>query len=136
MARNTLLSVVAANLRANAVGSALNGGYMRIYGGVIPQFADTPLNQNSVLLEWQFGNPAFGAAVLGQISVNAVQDAIALTTGDATFFRLLTSSGVVLVQDTVGDAELGGEWGLTLTTRHIVQNVRVPLLDLTYTEQT
>lgn len=136
MARNTLLGVAAANACANGIGTALNSGFARVYGGNVPATVDTALNQNTLLVEWQLANPAFGNAVAGQIAVNAVADATALATADATFFRLYTAAGTPMVQDTVGDTELGGEWGLVLTTRHIVQNTKVALLSLTYTQPT
>ena len=107
---------------------------MRVYAGTIPVSADTELSSNPILIEWSFANPAFAAAVAGIASANAVADAAAQATGDATFLRLLTSAGVVIAQDTAGDPELGGVWGLMLVTRHIIQGVIVPLLGLTYTQ--
>lgn len=87
----------------NAVAATLNGGSVRIYSGTAPADADAALAGNTLLAQLTLGNPAFGAASSGVVTANAITaDTSADATGTPTFYRLLTSGGVVVYQGTAG----------------------------------
>lgn len=106
MAMNTQLSNIAVNVQADALGALLNNGYLRLYSGSQPATADTALAGNTLLAELRFGATAFGAAVGGLLTANAISaDTSADNTGTASFFRALKSDGSTVVMDgTVGTA--------------------------------
>lgn len=106
MATNPKYSNTMVNAEANAVGDALNSGYIRIYDGTQPTNADTAIGAQVLLAELRFGADAFGAAVAGVITANAITaDASANATGTATWARILASDGTTVWFDgTVGTA--------------------------------
>ena len=104
MAYNLNLSNVAANVEANALAVLANTGYIRIYDGAQPANADTAVSGQTLLAELRFGSTAFGAAVAGVITANAItSDTSANASGTASCFRALESDGTtVLFDGTVG----------------------------------
>lgn len=106
MANNPKFTNLAANTHADAVGALLNTGYLRIYSGTQPATADTALSGNTLLAELRFNATAFGAAVAGVATANAItSDTDADATGTATFFRAFKSDGTTAVMDgSVGTA--------------------------------
>ncbi len=119
MAADLRLSNTAANAALDALTALYNSGYLRIYSGTIPATADTAIGGgNTLLAELRFNATAFGAAVAGVATANAITtDASADASGTATWFRALESDGTtVLADDTVGTS---GE-GLNLNTVTIV----------------
>ena len=106
MATNPKYSNTMVNAEADAVGNALNSGYIRIYDGTQPTNADTAIGAQVLLAELRFGVDAFGAAVAGVITANAITaDASANATGTATWARILASDGTTVWFDgTVGTA--------------------------------
>ena len=65
MALNPKYCDTMVNAEANAVGDALNLGYIRIYDGSQPANADTAVGAQNLLAELRFGADAFAAAVGG-----------------------------------------------------------------------
>lgn len=120
------------SLAADAVCAQANGGKLVIYSGVAPVDADAALSGNTVLAELDMSATAFGAAVAGLATANAVaSDTSANATGTATFFRVLKSDGTTVVfQGTVGTS--GAE--LNMTSTAIVAGVTVAVSSLTYTQ--
>jgi hypothetical protein len=106
VANNPKWSNAAVNAEADALAALLNDGYLRIYDGSQPANADTALSGQTLLAELRFGNPAFGAAVAGLLTANAITaDAAANATGTASWFRALKSDGTTAVFDgSVGTA--------------------------------
>lgn len=97
MAANPKFSNVMVNAEANAVGDALNTGYIRIYDGSQPADADTAVGAQVLLAELRFNADAFGAAVAGLITANAItSDASANATGTASWARILASDGTTV----------------------------------------
>lgn len=130
MARDSKITVATANVVADAYARLLDGGKIRVYSGDIPATAATAITTQILAAEFTLTNPSAPAASNGSIALNEVQPATGLATVEATFFRVLTLTGAVIIQDTVGDADLGAPqepFGLVLTTRFIVQNAIVPL---------
>jgi len=100
MAKNTQLTNLAANTEADALAVLLNSGYLRLYDGTQPATGDTALAGNTLLAELTFSATAFGAAVAGVITANAIgSDASANATGTATFYRCFQSNGTTAVMD-------------------------------------
>src|SRR5688572_27759794 len=86
----------AANAACDAMAALLNGGTLKIYtvGSGIPATAATAITDQVLLATLTLGNPAFGAAVAGVATANAITgDTSADATGTASFYRLLTSGG-------------------------------------------
>lgn len=117
------LANATASVAADAVSTLLNNGYLRIYSGTQPANADTALSGNTLLAELRFGNPAFGAAVNGVATANAMTaDSSADATGTATFARCLKSDGTTVVLDaTVGTS--GADMNINSTAIQTGANV-------------
>ena len=106
MALNPKYSDTMVNAEANAVGDALNNGYLRIYDGTQPATADTAIGAQVKLAELRLNADAFGAAAAGVITANAItSDTNAAATGTATWCRILASDGTTVWFDgSVGTA--------------------------------
>src|SRR4051812_39464332 len=103
MALNPKLSNAAANAAADAVCALLNNGYLRLYSGTQAADADTAIGAQVLLAELRFNATAFGSAVAGVATANAITaDSSADATGTATWFRALKSDGTTVVFDGSG----------------------------------
>ena len=97
MALNPKYSTVMVNAEANAVGDALNNGYIRVFDGTQPTNADTAVGAQVLLAELRFGADAFPAASNGVLTANAItDDSSANATGTATWARILASDGTTV----------------------------------------
>ena len=132
MALNPKLSNAEASAAADAVCAHANSGFLRIYDGTQPADADTAITSQVLLAELVFNATAFGAAVNGVATANAItQDASANATGTATWFRALRSNGTsVLFDGSVGT----GTNDLVLNTTSIVSGAAVSVSAFTYTQ--
>ena len=119
------------NAEANAVGDALNSGYIRIYDGTQPANADTAVGAQVLLAELRFGADAFGAASTGTITANAItDDSSANATGTATWARILASNGTTVWFDgSVGTSAAN----VVINTVSIVTGAVVSCSSLTFT---
>jgi hypothetical protein len=115
MALNPKYSNTMVNAEADAVGNALDTGYIRVYDGSQPATADT----------------AIGAQVAGVITANAITaDASANATGTATWGRVLASNGTTVWFDgSAGTADAN----IILNTTAIVTGAEVSCSSLTFT---
>lgn len=109
MANNLKLANQSVNTEADALAAQFNTGYLRIYdstGAGQPATADDAVTTQVLLAELRFNATAFGAAVAGVITANALTaDAAANATGTATWFRALKSDGTTKLMDgSVGTA--------------------------------
>jgi hypothetical protein len=131
MALNPKYSDTMVNAEADAVGSALDNGYIRIYDGTQPATADTAIGAQVLLAELRFGADAFGAASGGTITANAItSDSSANNTGTATWARILASNGsTVWFDGTVGTATSN----VIIATTSIVAGAVVSCSSLTFT---
>lgn len=104
MAANPKYSNTCVNAEADAIGGALNNGFIRIYDGAQPADADTAVGAQVLLAELTFGADAFPAAVAGLLTANAItSDPSANATGTAAWARILASNGTTVYFDgTVG----------------------------------
>lgn len=123
MGLNPQFSTVAVNAQADAIGNALNNGYIRVYDGHQPENADVAITDQVLLAELRFGADAFPAAVEGVIDSSAITaDASANASGTATWARILASNGTTVWFDgTVGTADAN----LILNTVDIVAGATV-----------
>lgn len=131
MALNPKYSDTMVNAEANAVGDALNTGYIRIYDGSQPADADTAVGAQVLLAELRFGADAFPAAVAGVLTANAItDDSSANATGTASWARILASNGTTVWFDgSVGTATAN----VILNTVSIVAGAVVSCSALTFT---
>lgn len=118
MATDTKISTKTANVEADAVGSLLNNGYLRIFGGVKPIDGDGAI-ADSPLATLRFAQIAFRAAVDGVISSYPIApDMNTAGTGEPTWFRAFTASGEPVFDGTVGrsgcNLNIPGDAGIPL----------------------
>jgi hypothetical protein len=132
MALNPKYSTTCVNAKANAVGDALNSGYLRVYDGSQPTDANTAIGAQNLLAELRFDADAFGAAVAGVITANAiVQDSSANLTGTATWARVFASNGTTVWFDGTAGT---GTVNFVLNTASIVSGAVVSCSSFTLTE--
>jgi hypothetical protein len=106
MALNPKFSNTCVNAEADAIGNALDSGYIRIYDGTQATNADTAVGAQNLLAELRFTAEAFPAAVVGLLTAGAItDDSSANLTGTATWARILASDGsTVWFDGSVGTA--------------------------------
>jgi len=130
MALNPKLSNIAANAAADAICALLNSGYLDIYDGTQPATANTAITGQVKLARLTFGATAFGAAVAGVATANAIgSDSSADATGTASWFRACKTDGSAIFDGSVGT----GTHNLVLPTVSIVAAAAVGCSACTYT---
>lgn len=131
MALNPKLSNAAANAAADAVCALANNGYVRIYDGTQPADADTAVSDQTLLAEARLGATAFGAAVAGVATANAITDDSSINeAGTPTWFRVLASNGSTVLFD--GSAGASG-CNMNVSGVPLVQGATLSISSLTYT---
>lgn len=132
MALQTRLSNYIVNQQADSLARALDLGYMRLYSGVQPGNADTPVSNQVLLAELRFAATSAPGAVNGVLTFNPItSDTAADETGVATWFRCVSSDGTTVVMDgSVGVT--GSTSNLELATNQIVQNAQVTVTSFTH----
>jgi hypothetical protein len=132
MALNPKYTNLAVNTKCDAQAALLNSGFLRIYDGTQPATADTAITTQVLLAELGFGSPAFGPAVAGVATANAItSDASANASGTATWYRLVTSGAVAVMDGSVGTATSN----LVLNSVAISAGAQVDVTAVTLTEQ-
>ena len=131
MAAVPKFSDLCVNAEANAIGDALDTGYIRIYDGTQAATADTAVGAQVLLAELRFNAAAFPAASGGVITAAAItDDSSANATGTATWARILASNGTSTYFDgSVGTASAN----VILNTTSIVTGAVVSCSSLTLT---
>jgi len=105
-------------------------GLLRIYDGTQPVDADTALGAQVMLAELPLSATALGSAAAGVATANAITaDASANAAGTASWFSLLTSAGVRIVDGSVGTS--GADLNLNSVAITLGANVSVSALTLT-----
>lgn len=105
MALAQRLSNLAANAEANALAALFDvGSFFEIRSGTQPATADTAPADGAVLATILFGTPAFGAAVAGLITANAIADGVIAIAGVASWVRCKTSGSATIIDGSVGSA--------------------------------
>jgi hypothetical protein len=134
MATNLKIADAGVNAEADALATALNSGYIRIYdstGTGQPATADTAVSTQILLAELRFGATAFGSSAAGVITANSITpDSDANNTGTATWFRCLKSDGTTPVMDgNVGTSASN----LVIASTSIVQHATVTVDSFVHT---
>lgn len=133
MAYDPKRSTEAANAGCDAMAALVNSGLLRIYsvGSGVPATVNTAITDQTLLAELTMNATAFGAAVDGVATANAITaDSSANATGTASFFRICTSGGAARFQGLCGTS--GSD--LNLNTLSIVSGASVSVTSLTLTE--
>lgn len=136
----TKLSSALASTLANAITTAADAGAgpakIILYNndGAEPATADTAITTQDVLATFTLSDPSFGSASSGTITIDNTPalTVAASATGTASFFRLVTSADVVILQGTVGL----GSAQLNLNTLSITSGVNVTITSGTITVPT
>lgn len=131
MSLNLKMANAGVNSEANALAALCNSGYLRIYDGTQAATADTAIGAQNLLAELRFGSTAFGAAVAGVLTANAITPAsAAAATGTATWFRVLQSDGTTPLFD--GSVGTSG-CNLNLNSTAIQVNAQVSVSSFVHT---
>jgi hypothetical protein len=131
VALNTSKASAATNAAANAIAALLNSGTINIYTGTQPA-AGGALSGNTLLVTLTFGSTAFGAAVNGVVTANAITSGTAGNTGTATWFRCLKSDGTTIVMD--GTVGVSGA-NLNIGSTSISSGAVISCSSFTYTDE-
>ncbi|HEX9904622.1 MAG TPA: hypothetical protein VGA77_06630 [Propylenella sp.] len=132
---------VAAKAAADAVVDLVDGGagagLLRIYAGSVPADADAALGGATLLATLTMSDPAFGAAADAAPGATATASAItsdtsADATGTASFFRLLDSNALAIMQGLV--TATGGGGDMEINSVSITSGVTVQCTSFTYTQ--
>jgi hypothetical protein len=99
MPLNTQISDSTVNVQANALAALCNSGTIKIYDGTQPATADTAISGNTLGVTLTFGATAFGAAVSGLITANAITAGTAVATITPTWARIFKSDATTVVMD-------------------------------------
>jgi len=128
------ITTAAQNAAADAVVDLVDvggAGSLRIYSGTAPATANAALSGNTLLAQLTMSATAFGSASSGVATAAAItQDSSADATGTATFFRILSGGGTVVIQGEVGTS--GAD--LNLNSVAISSGAAVSVSSLTYTQ--
>jgi len=130
MALNTQLSDASANAACNPVATLCNNGFIDIYTTPQPANANTAISTQTLLASLTFGATAFGSAVAGVATANAITSGVAGNTGTAVWFRVFKSDHTTVVFD--GSVGTSGA-NLNLGTTSIVSGGTVSISSLTLT---
>lgn len=117
---------IALNAGADAIAVLHNGGFLRLY--------DT--DGGSLLVEFTFGNPAFGSAAAGVATANAIAsevgEAAAGTGTTCTHYKTYQSNGTTLLRaGAVTHTSGGGD--VKLDNTNIAENQQVTVSSATIT---
>lgn len=132
------MSVATLAAEANATGTSLNGGTLRVYTGSKP--ANTTISATGTLLATlTFPSPAFATTSTAVATANSIVAVTAVATGTAGWCRLTRSDGTTVVMDGTVSAQGGaGEIGITVNgapSATITVGDSVSVSSLTYTRQ-
>jgi len=132
MALTPRLSNAAANAAADAACALCNSGFFDIYDGTQPATADAAITTQVKLARLTFNATAFGAAVAGVATANAIgSDSSADATGTASWFRTYKSDGTSAVFD--GSVGTSG-CNLNLSSVAITAGGTIAVTGFTYTQ--
>ena len=97
------LTTAVANTALNTITTAASTtGTIVIYSGVAPANADASLSGNTVLVTLPCSATLAPGASAHVLTLNAITQTNAASTGTATFYRFLTGGSTVLCQGDVG----------------------------------
>jgi hypothetical protein len=99
---NPRLSKLTVNAQAAVTAKLLDGGSVEFLEGEPPADPDTPPAADQILCRAQLASTAFGAPRDGVLTANKVDRAVAIKTGEPSWFRLVTREGEPVADGLVG----------------------------------
>jgi hypothetical protein len=134
----SFISAAAAIAMVNALTALVDtGSQLEIYNGEMPEDADTPLDEQELLVAFDFASPdAFADAVdtiNGAVATaNAIDPADGLVTDTATWGRVINNAGDTLI---IGDvSNPAGTGAIKISSTAITTGVEVSVISLSYTQ--
>lgn len=122
--RNSRMAEVSA-----AVDGGAGAGTIRIYNGTRPASGGTA---TTLLAELSFSDPAFSAPSGGVLTANAIAaDTSADATGEATWFRVVDSTGAFVLDGSVGVTGSGADLELNSVNIGAGQRVEITSFEIT-----
>lgn len=132
MALTPKLSNAAASAAADGACALCNSGFLDLYDGVQPATADTVVTTQVKLARLTFGATAFGAAVNGVATANAIgNDTAADASGTASWCRARQADESPVFDGSAGVSDAN----LVLTTLSIFMGAVISVTSFTYTQQ-
>lgn len=131
-------AIASANAQVQRVDESTTPGHLKIYSGTRPATADTAVTVQVLLIDFEFPDPAFGAAVDGSGGATATADVDnintvqALATGTSTWFRITNGDGDGVYDGTVTDTTGSGD--LKISSTAIVSGIDISVVSLTFTQ--
>jgi hypothetical protein len=127
-------AIAACNAIVDLIDAGAGAGLLRIYDGTQATDPDTAVGAQTLLAELTLSDPAFGAAADaapgGRATASAItSDASANATGTASWFRIVDSNGLAIIDGSVGTS--GAD--LNLNTVSIVSGASVAVTSWTFT---
>lgn len=119
--RNAMLDTISARIDLGS------NGLLRIYDGTRPATGGAATTK---LAELTLSDPCAPAASSGALTFSSITASSVLTSGTATWFRLVTSAGTFVVDGSVGTS--GSD--LNLNTLALVANAQISVTSLVITE--
>lgn len=99
MALNTQMADATVNAQADAMAALCNGGFIDVYDGAQPANADTALGAQVLGVTLTLNATAFGAAVSGLLTANAITPGTAAAAITPTWARVYRSNHTTVVMD-------------------------------------
>ncbi len=125
----TTLRTARASQIVAAIDAGAGAGKLRLYNGTRPATGGTV---TTLLAELTFSDPC-GTVTNGVLTFSAIaSDASADTTGTATWFRIVDSTGAFVLDGTI--TVTGGGGDITMTSTSIQAGVTVDATSLLFTE--
>ncbi len=125
----TTLRTARASQIVAAIDAGAGAGKLRLYNGTRPATGGTV---TTLLAELTFSDPC-GTVTNGVLTFSAIaSDASADTTGTATWFRIVDSTGAFVLDGTI--TVTGGGGDITMTSTSIQAGVTVDATSLVFTE--
>lgn len=127
-------SVTARNNRLNALTSTIgNSGVLKVYDGDIPANITDSIGDSVLLAQLTCGSPFAENAVNAVLTANSIAtETSADASGLATYFRLYTSGGDVVIQGTCGGVGSGAD--LIFNNANLQAGAAISITSLKITE--
>jgi len=121
------------NAAVDARAAMCNNGYKRIYDGVRPASPDTAITTQNLIVTLRYSATAYGAAVAGVATANAIASGVAIysPSATATWCRNFASDGTTVLFDE--DVSTSGS-DINLANTLIVYNSTVNIDSSTLSE--
>ena len=136
MAKSFFISTAARDAACNAIVDLCDAGSgaatLKVYAGTVPATCATSITSQTLLGTLTFQDPAFGNSSTGTATRagSITSDTSADASGTASFFRVLDSNGLVIMQGTAG---VGATFNMNLDNATIVAGGTIAVSTMTVT---